>query len=105
MSSTLIRSFTRAPLRSVAQLRRGGGHEGYNLPTGYLFNEKPLPLGTKRVKEDWENLYFYGFMGSMVLGTVLVYYKPDTKLQTWAMKEAKDRLQARGEDVTYKKQE
>ncbi|KAF9585803.1 hypothetical protein BGW38_000655 [Lunasporangiospora selenospora] len=106
MSSILARSFVRAPLRSVAQLRRGGGgHEGYNLPTGYLFGEKPLAPGAKRVKGDWEGLWFYGFFGSMVFGTAIIYYKPDTNLQTWAYKEAKERMAARGETIEYKKQE
>ncbi|KAF9431868.1 hypothetical protein BGZ76_011589 [Entomortierella beljakovae] len=104
--SAIIRSFTRTPLRSAVQLRRGGGgHEGYNLPTGYLFGEKPLPAGTKRVKEDWENLWMYGFGGCMVFGTIAVYYKPDTNIQTWASKEAKARLEASGQTIEYKKQE
>ncbi|KAF9170738.1 hypothetical protein BGX21_001612 [Mortierella sp. AD011] len=105
MSSPIIRSFTRTPFRAAAQLRRGGGHEGYNLPTGYLFGEKPLAPGAKRVKGDWENMFLYGFGGSMVFGTALVYYKPDTNVQTWAYKEAKARMEARGEPVEYKKQE
>ncbi|KAF9956607.1 hypothetical protein BGZ65_002562 [Modicella reniformis] len=103
MSSAIVRSFTRTPLRRAVQLRRGGGHsEGYNQPTGYLFGEKPLPPGTKRVKEDWENMYIYGFMGSMVVGTAIVYYKPDTNVHSWAYREAKARMEARGEDVKYK---
>ncbi|KAF8932004.1 Ndufb11, NADH dehydrogenase 1 beta subcomplex subunit [Dissophora ornata] len=103
MSSAMIRSFARTPFRRAVQLRRGGGHaEGYNQPTGYLFGEKPLPAGTKRVKEDWENIFMYGLMGSMVFGTALVYYKPDTNIQTWAMKEAKARMEAKGEVVEYK---
>ncbi|KAG0314751.1 hypothetical protein BGZ99_007871 [Dissophora globulifera] len=103
MSSAMIRSFTRTPFRNAIQLRRGGGgHEGYNLPTGYIFGEKPLAAGSKRVKDDWENMFLYGFLGSMAFGTVLVYYKPDTNIQTWAMTEAKARLQARGESLEYK---
>jgi hypothetical protein len=41
----------------------------------------------------------------MAVGTALVYYKPDTNLQTWAYREAKARMAARGETVEYKKQE
>ncbi|GJJ69867.1 hypothetical protein EMPS_02216 [Entomortierella parvispora] len=105
-SSVMIRSFARTPLRNAAlQLRRGGHAEGYNQPTGYLFGEKPLPAGTKRVKEDWENLFFYGFFGAMAVGGVLVYYKPDTNLHTWAYREAKARMEARGEPVEYKQKE
>ncbi|KAF9313225.1 hypothetical protein BG003_005487 [Podila horticola] len=105
--SAITRSFTRSAFRNPSiQLRRGGGHaEGYNQPTGYLFGEKPLPAGTKRVKEDWESLFFYGFMGSMVFGTAVIYYKPDTNVHTWAYREAKARMEARGEAVEYKKQE
>ncbi|KAG0369214.1 ESSS subunit of NADH:ubiquinone oxidoreductase-domain-containing protein [Gamsiella multidivaricata] len=106
MSSAIIRSFTRTPFRRAVQLRRGGGHaEGYNQPTGYLFGEKPLPPGAKRVKEDWEGIFLYGFMGSMAAGAALIYYKPDTNMQNWAMKEAKARMEARGETVEYKRQE
>ncbi|KAF9337735.1 hypothetical protein BG006_003094 [Podila minutissima] len=104
--SMFARSFTRTPFRKTVQLLRGSGHaEGYNQPTGYLFGEKPLPAGAKRVKEDWESLFFYGFMGSMVLGTAVIYYKPDTNVHTWAYREAKARMEARGESVEYKKQE
>jgi len=39
----------------------------------------PRPAGQKRQKEDWENIYYYGFGGGMVLGAVLIYYKPDTR--------------------------
>ncbi|KAF9576327.1 hypothetical protein EC968_009301 [Mortierella alpina] len=105
MSSVIIRSLTRTPFRRAVQLRRGGHGEGYNQPTGYLFGEKPLAPGTKRVKEDWENLFVFGFGGAMVLGTVLMYYKPDTNVHTWAYREAKARMAARGETVEYKKQE
>ncbi|KAK3811979.1 MAG: Ndufb11, NADH dehydrogenase 1 beta subcomplex subunit [Benniella sp.] len=102
MSSTIVRSFTRTPFRKAVQLRRGGGgHEGYNLPTGYLFGEKPLAPGAKRVKEDWEGMYIWGFMGSMAVGTAFLYYKPDTNVHTWAYREAKARLEARGENVEY----
>ncbi|KAG0031090.1 hypothetical protein BGZ81_001757 [Podila clonocystis] len=86
--SMIARSFTSTPFRRTMQLARGGGHaEGYNQPTGYPFSEKALlPLvlndilaGAKRLKEDWEPLFFYGFMDSMVLGSTVIYYKPDTE--------------------------
>jgi len=78
----------------------GGAH--YNEPTGWLFGEKPPAPGTKRVKEDWENMWYAGMFGSMGLAAVLLYYKPDTTIQTWALKEAKARMEARGESVEYK---
>ncbi|TFY70366.1 hypothetical protein EVG20_g2642 [Dentipellis fragilis] len=77
-----------------------GAH--YNEPTGHLFSEKPLPAGQKRVKEDWENAWYIGMYGGMGVAAVLLYYKPDTSIQTWALKEAKERMQARGESVEYK---
>jgi hypothetical protein len=58
--------------------------------------------------------------GTMALATVLLYYKPDTRcldswapvevaltfipssIQTWALKEAKERMEARGEKYEYK---
>ncbi|KAF9932459.1 hypothetical protein FBU30_008162 [Linnemannia zychae] len=103
--SAIARAFTRTPIRRAIQLRRGGHHEGYNQPTGYLFGEKPLAPGAKRVKEDWEPLMYYGFFGAMAVATVVMYYKPDTNLQTWASKEAKARMLANGQSVEYKKQE
>jgi len=39
--------------------------------------------------------------GSMGLGAVLLYFKPDTSVQTWALKEAKLRMEARGEKYKY----
>ncbi|CAB4384874.1 unnamed protein product [Rhizophagus irregularis] len=84
------------------QLRRASGHEPqYNEPGGYLFGERPLPPGQKRVKEDWENIWIYGMGGSLLLGTIIAIYKPDTSIQSWATREAKKRLEERGENLTY----
>jgi len=77
------------------------GAPHYNEPTGNLFGEKPLAPGQKRVKEDWENIWYFGMFGSMGLAAVLLYYKPDTSIQGWALKEAKARMEARGEKVHY----
>lgn len=40
---------------------------------------QPLPPGQKRVKEDWENIWYIGMFGTMALAAVLLYYKPDTR--------------------------
>ena len=115
------------------------GAPHYNEPTGYLFGEKVrttafcplLPInfalakqppapGQKRVKEDWENIWYFGMFGSIGLAALLLYYKPDTRcasvslapfrirsytgtrsIQGWALKEAKARMDARGEKVHY----
>lgn len=36
------------------------------------------PTGQKRVKEDWENIYYYGFGGTCLLTAIGLYYKRDT---------------------------
>ncbi|KAH9937116.1 ESSS subunit of NADH:ubiquinone oxidoreductase [Fomitopsis serialis] len=77
-----------------------GSGPKYNEPSGYLFSEKPPPPGEKRKKEAWETLVC-GDVGSMLVAGVLLYYKPDTSLQTWAYNEAKNRMEARGEKTDY----
>ena len=41
-------------------------------------SQPPAP-GQKRVKEDWESIWYFGMFGSIGLATVLLYYKPDTR--------------------------
>lgn len=94
----------RAVSRSLTSTQRYASHghgPQYNEPSGYLFGEKPLPPGQKRKREDWELIWYIGMYGSLVVGAVLVYYKPDTSIQTWALKEAKARMEARGEKTDY----
>lgn len=50
-----------------------------NAITLNLHTFQPLPPGQKRVKEDWENIWYFGMFGSMALAAVLLYYKPDTR--------------------------
>ncbi|KAK7058905.1 hypothetical protein VNI00_001529 [Paramarasmius palmivorus] len=64
-------------------------------------DKAPLPPGQKRVKEGWENIWYIGMFGSMAFAAVMLYYKPDTSVQTWALKEAKERMEARGEKYKY----
>ncbi|KAJ5899125.1 hypothetical protein N7495_003869 [Penicillium taxi] len=92
-----IRGFsTRGSLRAADH----GSH--WDPPTGYLFGVKP---GQKYVKEGWENIWYYGFIGSLVLTGVAYVFKPDTSIQTWALEEARRRLEAEGilEDSQAKK--
>ncbi|KAG8947714.1 hypothetical protein FRC04_010488 [Tulasnella sp. 424] len=96
---------TRLQARSLstsARVKAGHGAPHYNQPSGYLFGEKPLPAGQKRKWEDWELVWYLGMFGSMAFAAVGLYYKPDTSIQTWALKEARERLEARGEEFTYK---
>ncbi|KAL4989085.1 ESSS subunit of NADH:ubiquinone oxidoreductase-domain-containing protein [Aspergillus falconensis] len=74
---------------------RGGADHGdhYDPPTGYLFGVKP---GQKYVKEGWENIWYYGFIGSLLVAGVAYVFKPDTSIQTWALEEARRRLEAEG---------
>ncbi|EEP80960.1 conserved hypothetical protein [Uncinocarpus reesii 1704] len=77
---------TRAPL--------SGAHEPhYDPPTGWLWGVKP---GQKYVKEGWEGLWTYGFVGSLVVAGIAYAFKPDTSIQTWALEEARRRLEKEG---------
>ncbi|KAI0815131.1 ESSS subunit of NADH:ubiquinone oxidoreductase, partial [Irpex lacteus] len=78
----------------------GHGPE-FNEPSGWLFGEKPLPNGQKRKKADWEAPWYVGMYGAMGLAGLLLYYKPDTSVSTWALEEAKTRMEARGEKTEY----
>ncbi|KZT52442.1 Ndufb11, NADH dehydrogenase 1 beta subcomplex subunit, partial [Calocera cornea HHB12733] len=81
------------------QSSHGGPH--YNEPSGWLFGEKPPPPGQKRKWEDWELPWYIGMYGSLLLAGVALAYKPDTSIQSWAMKEARERMEARGEVYKY----
>ncbi len=50
-----------------------GSH--YDPPGGWLWGIRP---GEKYEKEGWENLFFYGFYGSIGLACVAYAFKPDT---------------------------
>ncbi|CZT02333.1 uncharacterized protein RAG0_09555 [Rhynchosporium agropyri] len=65
----------------------------YDPPSGWLFGVKP---GEKPEKEGWENVFVYGFFGSLALGVVGYAFKPDTSIQTWALEEARRRLEVEG---------
>ncbi|CAK1355020.1 hypothetical protein CB0940_01204 [Cercospora beticola] len=88
------RAHTR-PLSSTA-VRSAGDHaheDHYDPPGGWLFGVKP---GEKYENEGWENVWFYGFFGTMAFGVIGYCYKPDTSIQTWALEEARRRLEAEG---------
>ncbi|KAF2161718.1 hypothetical protein M409DRAFT_27776 [Zasmidium cellare ATCC 36951] len=77
-------------------VRSAGDHaheDHYDPPGGWLFGVKP---GEKYENEGWENVWFYGFFGSLLFGVVGYCYKPDTSIQTWALEEARRRLEAEG---------
>lgn len=51
----------------------------------------------------YRTLFYVGMFGGMALATVVYIYKPDTSIQTWALQEAKARMDARGEKYEYNK--
>ncbi|KAL1964670.1 hypothetical protein VTN77DRAFT_6696 [Rasamsonia byssochlamydoides] len=77
--------------RSSLHAADHGNH--YDPPGGWLFGVKP---GQKYVKEGWENIFYIGFIGSLVAAGVAYVFKPDTSIQTWALEEARRRLEAEG---------
>jgi len=58
-----------------------------------LWGIKP---GEKHEREGWERLWVWGYWGPLVLAAVAYAYKPDTSIQTWALEEARRRLEAEG---------
>ncbi|MCJ1314210.1 hypothetical protein MMC25_007890 [Agyrium rufum] len=70
-------------------------HEShYEPPSGWLFG---VPPGEKYKKEGWEGIWVYGFWGSLlVLGVGGWVFKEDTSIQTWALEEARRRLEKEG---------
>ncbi|PLB46748.1 hypothetical protein P170DRAFT_438449 [Aspergillus steynii IBT 23096] len=76
-----------------SNLRAADHGDHYDPPTGWLFGVKP---GQKYQKEGWENMWYYGFIGSLLAAGVAYVFKPDTSIQTWALEEARRRLEAEG---------
>ncbi|KAH6917319.1 ESSS subunit of NADH:ubiquinone oxidoreductase-domain-containing protein [Coprinopsis sp. MPI-PUGE-AT-0042] len=101
LTSTTSRALRSSVTRLQGRRFASGEAPQYNEPTGWLFGEKPPPPGQKRVKEDWENVFMVGMFGTMAFASVMLYYKPDTTIQSWALKEAKERMEARGEKFRY----
>ncbi|RPA76877.1 hypothetical protein BJ508DRAFT_201186, partial [Ascobolus immersus RN42] len=65
----------------------------YDPPSGWLW---AIPPGTKTKPEGWEWIWYTGMFGGCALAIVGYYYKPDTSIQTWALEEARRRLEAEG---------
>ncbi|KAM5348735.1 hypothetical protein ACJ41O_008558 [Fusarium nematophilum] len=87
---------------SVTARRRGGhGESQFDPPTGWLWGIKP---GEKAEPEGWE-WPMYLFLGSLVATGVALAFKPDTTVSTWALEEARRRLEAEGVLPDPEKQE
>lgn len=100
-STALVRAATRS-LRpattstarpfSVTSRRQGGGSD-FDPPTGWLWGVKP---GEKYEREGWELPFYTLFCGGLGVFTVILAFKPDTSLDTWALEEARRRLEKEG---------
>ncbi|ETN38288.1 uncharacterized protein HMPREF1541_06319 [Cyphellophora europaea CBS 101466] len=70
------------------------GHEShYDPPGGWLWG---VPPGEKREREGWEIPFFTMYCGSLVIAVVAYTMKEDTSIQTWALEEARRRLEKEG---------
>ncbi|TQS31644.1 hypothetical protein Golomagni_08068 [Golovinomyces magnicellulatus] len=76
---------------SVTARRQGGGAQ-FDPPSGWLWGIKP---GEKVESEGWE-WPMYLFCGSLVVTGIALAFKPDTSVSTWALEEARRRLEADG---------
>ncbi|CRK03061.1 hypothetical protein HYQ45_006598 [Verticillium longisporum] len=100
-SAALARAATRAlrPAPAMAArpfsvtARRAGGGNDFDPPTGWLFGVKP---GEKYEREGWEVPFYTLFCGGVVALGVVLAFKPDTSLDTWALEEARRRLEKEG---------
>jgi len=97
VNSTSIRTFTASQLKAAASAPDAHDahvhEEHFEPPSGWLFGVKP---GEKYEKEGWENIWYWGFFGSLGLAVVGWAFKPDTSIQTWALEEARRRLEVEG---------
>ncbi|KAL1892251.1 hypothetical protein Sste5346_007207 [Sporothrix stenoceras] len=96
LASTASATSSTAARRTFASTARrsGGGHGSqYDPPSGWLFGVKP---GEKYKNEGWEKPMLWGFCGSLLVFACVIPFKPDTSIQTWALEEARRRLEAEG---------
>jgi len=63
-------------------------------PGGWLWGE--APGAPKKPREGWELPMYWMFCGSFAVATVAYVFKPDTSIQTWALEEARRRLEKEG---------
>ncbi|KAF2233149.1 hypothetical protein EV356DRAFT_503995 [Viridothelium virens] len=104
-SPALLNHSLQRPFSSSKAICSGSSHgheDPYDPPGGWLWG---VPPGQKYENEGWENVWTYGFGGCMLFLVVGYCYKPDTSIQTWALEEARRRLEVEGilEDPDAKK--
>ncbi|KAK5942967.1 hypothetical protein PMZ80_003972 [Knufia obscura] len=103
--TTAARSFSTTPqiLASTAAAKTGDhssdhaehghGHEShYDPPGGWLWGLRP---GEKYEREGWE-IPFYVMCAGYVVAVIAYTMKEDTSIQTWALEEARRRLEKEG---------
>jgi len=57
----------------------------------YLFGERPLPPGYRRLMQDWE-IMFLSMIASLVIVTFIVWWgKPETSMYVWGKEELRER--------------
>jgi hypothetical protein len=55
---------------------------------------------------DWNRrVFLVGYVGGLAVFLVLIYYSPDTTLETWAKREAEKRMRERGVDLFWYEKE
>jgi len=76
-AASASRSIQNRQISNTQARRSDHAHEDhYDAPSGWLFGVKP---GEKYEKEGWENVWFYGFYGTIAFGIVGYWFKPDTR--------------------------
>ncbi|KAI9677059.1 MAG: hypothetical protein M1817_006898 [Caeruleum heppii] len=85
---------TAPQLTTTIRAASTSSEDKYDPPTGNLFN---VPPGETYKKEGWEDVWVWGFWGSLiVLGVGGWVVRGDTSIQTWALEEARRRLEREG---------
>ncbi|KAF2651732.1 hypothetical protein K491DRAFT_681895 [Lophiostoma macrostomum CBS 122681] len=92
-TATARRPFSQTKATRAGDHGHGHGESFYDPPGGWLFGRKP---GEPKEREGWEPIMYYIFFPSLLLGVVGYAFKPDTSIQTWALEEARRRLEAEG---------
>ncbi|KAI7819985.1 ESSS subunit of NADH:ubiquinone oxidoreductase-domain-containing protein [Kickxella alabastrina] len=95
----LVQLSTRTAVAPSRLVRGGHGAPQFNEPGGYLFGRKP---GEKYESEGWEVIWIGGFAIAFGMIAAGVYYKPDTRIRTWARQEAERQMLEEGDLLEYK---
>ncbi|KAK7510927.1 NADH:ubiquinone oxidoreductase 11.6kD subunit [Phyllosticta citriasiana] len=93
-STAAARPFSSSPQKLAGgEHHHGSSEDMYDTPGGWLWGQNPRE---KYEEEGWEKLWYWGFLGGLGVATAAYQFKPDTTIETWALEEARRRLQAEG---------